>query len=148
VFGVTASRTDGLAVGMARVIGDTGVYLFVLDLFVVDVVVGPAEQDKGVGRLLMDRVKSWVMESGAPHVALVADPSVAGFCEPWGFREQAARYMRLSVQPVIEPGMLASVGQVRAGRRVPPDLAALAEGSGRSPFCLISEAADRFARRS
>jgi predicted N-acetyltransferase YhbS len=63
---------------MARVIGDTGVYLFVLD-----VVVGPAEQDKGVGRLLMDRVKSWVMESGAPHVALVADPSVAGFYEPW-----------------------------------------------------------------
>jgi hypothetical protein len=85
VFGVTASRTDGLAVGMARVIGDTGVYLFV-----VDVVVSPAEQNigrwspaDGPGEELGDG-------AGAPHVALVADPSVAGFCEPWGFREQAA----------------------------------------------------------
>lgn len=95
VFGVLARR-DGVAVGMARVIGDTGVYLLV-----VDVLVSPAEQGKGVGALLMDRVARWLADSGAPHIALAADPAVAGFYPRWGFRLQDTRYMRLPRSNVL-----------------------------------------------
>lgn len=62
VFGVVA-RKASVAVGMARAVGDLGVYLFV-----VDVVVVPAEQGAGVGRRMLDRMAAWLHESGTPHV--------------------------------------------------------------------------------
>lgn len=76
---------------MARVIGDVGAYLFV-----VDVLVRPAEQGNGVGVRLMDRVMSWLADSGTPHIALAADPGVEGFYARWGFRAQGTRYLRMA----------------------------------------------------
>lgn len=95
LFGVTARTADGSAVGMARVVGDGGIYLFV-----VDVVVSPAHQGVGVGRLIMDRVRAWAIASGASHVALAADPAVAKLYQKWGFRPQNAHYLRLTARPL------------------------------------------------
>ena len=79
-------------VGIGRVIGDGGCFFEV-----VDIVVLPAYQGKGHGRLIMDAIAQYLDEAvpkGA-FVSLIAGEGVSRFYERYGFR----------VRPPSAPGM-------------------------------------------
>ncbi|GAA1167769.1 hypothetical protein GCM10009608_00440 [Pseudonocardia alaniniphila] len=88
-FGVTAYDEAGRAVGMGRAVGD-GLYYFL-----VDVVVEPAAQVRGLGARIMDELSGWARASGAAHVALAADADVTPFYGRWGFVQGSTAYLRL-----------------------------------------------------
>ncbi len=79
-------------IGMARVVGDGGMYFYIQD-----VIVHPDLQGKGIGTLLMAYVERYI-ESHAPHnafVALMAAKGVAEFYKKYGYAER----------PENKPGM-------------------------------------------
>jgi GNAT superfamily N-acetyltransferase len=80
VLGVCVEMA-GTAVGMARVVGD-----FALYLFIVDVVVHPDHQHHGFGRQMMHRLVELAEATAAPSIGLVAAPDVAGFYTDVGFQ--------------------------------------------------------------
>lgn len=86
-FAVIAYR-DARPIGMARVIGD-GVYWYVQD-----VIVTPAEQGRGVGRRLMERVERFLDQnsSAGTFVGLMAARNVERFYREFGYerRDSAA----------------------------------------------------------
>ncbi|NIH77957.1 GNAT family N-acetyltransferase [Amycolatopsis viridis] len=76
VHGVLARDRRELA-GMARLVGDGVMYLLI-----VDVVVHPGHQGRGLGRRMVRRL---VELAGARRVQLVAAPEVVPFYEQLGF---------------------------------------------------------------
>jgi len=82
------AECEGAAVGMARVIGD-GLYNVV-----VDVIVFPDFQGRGVGTAIMEHIIAWVDSQHIPHAGLVAEPAVASFYQLLGFRPSGT-YLRL-----------------------------------------------------
>lgn len=76
------AETDGQTVGMARVIADGAMYYYVQDVIVL-----PAYQHKGIGRLLMDAVMDEIeaeTQSGA-CIALFSAPGLEPFYARYGF---------------------------------------------------------------
>ncbi|OZB58821.1 MAG: N-acetyltransferase [Lysobacterales bacterium 14-68-21] len=76
-------RHDGELVGMGRVVGDGGLFLFV-----VDIAVAPAWQGKGLGRRIMQALMGEV-RARAPSrtmVGLIADGTAHQIYEKFGFR--------------------------------------------------------------
>lgn len=73
---------DNEPVGMGRVIGDGGTAFQVVDIAVL-----PAHQGKGLGKLIMDEIATWlranVPESG--YVSLLADVPADGLYAQFGF---------------------------------------------------------------
>lgn len=79
---VVCARHEGVLVGLARVVGD-GVTI----IYVQDILVAPAHQGRGVGRLLMGRVLA-PYDSVRQKVLITDDePRQRGFYEAMGFRE-------------------------------------------------------------
>ncbi len=76
-------REDGELIGMGRVVGDGGLFLWV-----VDIAVAPAWQGQGLGRrimrALMDEVHA--RASARTMVGLIADGSAHRLYEQFGFR--------------------------------------------------------------
>ena len=74
----------GLPAGMARVISDGG-YMFLI----VDVMVLPEYQGRGIGREMMNRINSWIDElardGSCIMVNLMATPGNESFYEKLGF---------------------------------------------------------------
>lgn len=97
---------EGKTVGMARVIGDGG-----MTLYVQDVIVHPSYQGQGIGKKLMEFVMNYI-KSSAPEgsmlqVSLMASKGKESFYERFGFvtrpnEEQGAgmqqRYLLATVQ--------------------------------------------------
>lgn len=76
-------RVDGELVGMGRVVGDGGLFLFV-----VDIAVAPAWQGRGLGRRIMQALMDQV-HARAPArtmVGLIADGTAHRLYEKFGFR--------------------------------------------------------------
>lgn len=76
-------RHEGELVGMGRVVGDGGLFLFV-----VDIAVTPAWQGKGLGRRIMQALMDEV-HARAPArtmVALIADGTAYRLYEKFGFK--------------------------------------------------------------
>jgi GNAT superfamily N-acetyltransferase len=76
-------RLDGALVGMGRVVGDGGLFLFV-----VDIAVAPAWQGKGLGRRIMQALMDDV-HARAPvrtMVALIADGTAHQLYAKFGFK--------------------------------------------------------------
>jgi GNAT superfamily N-acetyltransferase len=76
-------RHDGELVGMGRVVGDGGLFLFV-----VDIAVAPAWQGKGLGRRIMQALMDEV-RARAPSrtmVGLIANGTAHQIYEKFGFR--------------------------------------------------------------
>lgn len=76
-------RHDGELVGMGRIVGDGGLFLFV-----VDIAVAPAWQGKGLGRRIMQALMDEV-RARAPSrtmVGLIADGTAHQIYEKFGFR--------------------------------------------------------------
>lgn len=76
-------RHEGELIGMGRVVGDGGLFLFV-----VDIAVTPAWQGKGLGRRIMQALMDEV-HARAPArtmVALIADGTAYRLYEKFGFK--------------------------------------------------------------
>lgn len=76
-------RRDGELIGMGRVVGDGGLFLFV-----VDIAVTPAWQGKGLGRRIMQALMDEV-HARAPvrtMVALIADGTAHELYAKFGFK--------------------------------------------------------------
>jgi GNAT superfamily N-acetyltransferase len=73
----------GELVGLGRVIGDGGLFFEVVDIAVV-----PQHQKKGLGKMIMDALMSWLTVNAPPtaFVSLIADEGLSGFYERYGFR--------------------------------------------------------------
>lgn len=85
LYCVTARRA-GRAVGMARIVGDGG-----CSFLLVDVIVEPEEQGRGIGSELMNRISSWLDANVPPGgmVLLTADEPGRKLYERHGFRYSA-----------------------------------------------------------
>ena len=81
-------------VGMARAIGDKG-----LCYYIKDVVVRPEWQGKGIGRMMIDELLSFINENGTADtniaVELCAMPDKIPFYERFGFKANEAQRLRL-----------------------------------------------------
>lgn len=74
---------DGSVIGCGRVIGDVGIYFYVQDIMV-----SPAFQRQGFGKVIMDAVMEYIFthaEQGA-FVGLMAAKGREGFYERYGFK--------------------------------------------------------------
>ena len=91
VFGVCVENR-GEVVGIGRVVGDGGLFFEVVDIAVV-----PEHQKRGLGKIIMDALVSWLTVNAPPtaFVSLIADEGLSGFYERYGFR----------VRPPEAPGM-------------------------------------------
>lgn len=85
LFAVCA-LAEGRVVGTGRIVGDGGVYFYLQD-----VVVEPAWQGRGVGRLLVGALLDWLREHAPAEafVGLMAAAGKASFYEPYGFTRRA-----------------------------------------------------------
>ena len=97
LFAVTVF-CENAPVGIGRVIGDGGCFFEI-----VDIAVRPEHQKKGVGRLIMDAVMSYLLEHApsSAYVSLMADHGTPAFYERFGFRRAeapnaAGLYLRIS----------------------------------------------------
>ena len=82
LFGVTV-RLGTEVVGIGRIIGDGG-YFFA----VTDVAIDPAHQGKGLGRMIITRLTTW-LQANAPRpsfVSLFTDEDKTPLYEKFGFR--------------------------------------------------------------
>ena len=83
-FTVVAT-VDKKPVGMARIVGDGGYFALI-----VDVVVLPQWQGKGIGKNLMTRIMAYIkqntFEKENVFVSLIAAPDRNSFYEQFGFR--------------------------------------------------------------
>ncbi|MFC4526479.1 GNAT family N-acetyltransferase [Dyella halodurans] len=78
-------RHQGELIGMGRVVGDGGLFLF---LFVVDIAVAPAWQGQGWGRRIMQALMDQV-HARAPAramIGLIADGTASRLYEQFGFK--------------------------------------------------------------
>jgi GNAT superfamily N-acetyltransferase len=91
VFGVYVENR-GEVVGIGRVVGDGGLFFEVVDIAVV-----PEHQKRGLGKMIMDALVSWLTVNAPPtaFISLIADEGLSGFYERYGFR----------VRPPEAPGM-------------------------------------------
>lgn len=80
-------KKDEKTIGMARVVGDGG-YVF----FICDVIVHPSFQSKGLGRLVIENVLSWIDDQVNPGetvmVNLMSAMNKEPFYEKLGFSKR------------------------------------------------------------
>lgn len=70
----------GRLVAFARATGDS-----VFNAIIWDVVVDPDHQGSGLGKAVMERLMSDLVERGIANIALYAEPNVVAFYKPLGF---------------------------------------------------------------
>ena len=84
-------------VAMARTIGDKG-----LCYYIKDVIVLPEYQGKGIGRMLINELLSFINANGVPEtnifVELCAMPDKIPFYEKFGFSANEAQRLRIMYQ--------------------------------------------------
>jgi len=92
-------RIDGELIGMGRVVGDGGLFLFV-----VDIAVTPAWQRRGLGRCIMQALMEQVHARAFSYtqVGLIADGPAHLLYEQFGFRSVAPESQGMSLR--IEKG--------------------------------------------
>lgn len=82
---------DKQFVGMARLVGDGALYLYLQD-----VIVDPEFQNKGIGRKILEEIQSElkILTSLSPDcfIGLMADPSLFTFYEKFGYAENPKGY--------------------------------------------------------
>ena len=106
----SASHTSAAFLALdeqGRVAGMVAAYLDdgkATDAYVCAMWVAPESRNRGVGRLLVDEARHWLLESGATRVkAWVSDANAAaiGFYETLGFEPTGAK-QRLASRPSID----------------------------------------------
>jgi len=99
---LTVARTDGeKAVGMARFIYDG------LQILLMDVIVMPEYQGRGIGKRMMQDVMDYIRilaKSGGIKINLVTAPDKAGFYEKFGFTARPTETLGPGMTQWIERG--------------------------------------------
>lgn len=82
---VVAKNRKNEIVGMARVIGDIGMYYYIQDVIVL-----PEYQGMGIGMAMMDRVMEYIMANERPgmFIGLMAAKGKEDFYKRYGFVER------------------------------------------------------------
>lgn len=85
-------------VGMGRVIGDAAIYFYIQD-----VIVHPDYRGKGIGKLLMDTIESYLKKEAGDNafIGLMAAEGVKDFYRQYGFSER----------PLNRPGMFKMINK-------------------------------------
>ena len=96
LFAVTVFD-GGEPIGLGRVIGDGGCFFEIVDIAVL-----PEHQKKGVGKLIMDALMTYIYEHApeSAYVSLMADHGTPNFYSKFGFAKAqaphaAGMYLRL-----------------------------------------------------
>jgi len=78
------TENDGEAIGMGRIVGDGACHCQVVDICVL-----PAHQKKGLGKLIMTKLKEFIDESlpVSCNVSLIADGEAYKLYKLFGFNE-------------------------------------------------------------
>ena len=86
LFGICIVH-DEAVVGIGRVIGDGGLFYDIVDVAVV-----AEHQRRGVGKMIMDRLMSYIEVNARPSslVCLMANKGIAPFYEKYGFKAREA----------------------------------------------------------
>jgi GNAT superfamily N-acetyltransferase len=86
LYAVCVARA-GRTVGIGRVIGDGGLFYDIVDVAVV-----AEHQQKGVGKMIMDALMSYIDAHARPTsiVCLMANKGIAPFYEKYGFKARDA----------------------------------------------------------
>ena len=96
IFRVSAYDGEKV-VAMARMIGDMG-----LNYYIKDVVVRPEYQKKGIGRMLINELMSYIKKNGISgtsiFVELSAMPDIMPFYEKLGFDTNEAQRLKMMYQ--------------------------------------------------
>ncbi|WBB64085.1 GNAT family N-acetyltransferase [Streptomyces sp. WMMC500] len=87
-FGVVARQQDR-AVGMARLVGDVTMYLFL-----VDIAVTPEHQGAGLGRRMVNALLDWTEDHDTRTTMLIASADVAPFYNAFGFSLDPSHAMK------------------------------------------------------
>ena len=84
---VIAKNENDETIGMARVIGDEGMYYYIQDVIVI-----PKYQKKGIGKILMDKIMEYIEKNRKKEmfVGLMAAKGKEGFYKNIGFIERPA----------------------------------------------------------
>lgn len=94
---------DDQAVGMGRMVGD-GMY----DL-IVDVMVRPEYQHRGIGREILERLLDFSLEQVGPgdrvSVQLIAEPGKEGFYEALGFKRIPHEYCGTGMRKILRKAL-------------------------------------------
>jgi len=82
-----AKSEENKIVGMARVIGDEGLYYYIQDVIVI-----PGYQNKGIGRKMMEKILDYIEKHKKEglFVGLMAAKGKEGFYKKFGFLERPA----------------------------------------------------------
>lgn len=92
IFRVSVFDGDRI-IAMSRMIGDLG-----LNYYIKDVIVHPDYQGRGVGRLLIGELMSFIKQNGVPGTAITVElcamPDKMPFYEKYGFSANEAQRMR------------------------------------------------------
>ena len=94
VFGVSVICL-GEVVGMGRIVGDGGCFFQI-----VDIVVMPDHQGKGLGKRIMTELVDYLNTQlpSTAYVSLFADPPANKLCETFGFVETAPNSLGMSLR--------------------------------------------------
>lgn len=97
LFSVCVLEKDK-TVGMGRVIGDAAIYFYIQD-----VIVHPDYRGKGIGKLLMDTIESYLKKEAGDNafIGLMAAEGVKDFYRQYGFSER----------PLNRPGMFKMINK-------------------------------------
>ncbi len=76
-------------IGIGRVVGDGGCFFEIVDIAVV-----PEQQKKGVGKLIMDALMTYICEHApkSAYISLMADHGTPDFYAKFGFTKARAPY--------------------------------------------------------
>lgn len=85
IFSVVVLDENDLILGMGRIIGDNAIYLHIQD-----VIVRPANQREGIGRLLMNELLKYVDKVAGKNtnIGLMCSKGREGFYKEFGFEER------------------------------------------------------------
>jgi ribosomal protein S18 acetylase RimI-like enzyme len=85
----------GETIGMGRIVGDGGCFFQI-----VDIVVAPEHQRRGLGRMIMTALMDHLRANAPPraYVSLIADIPANKLYEQFGFAETAPRSVAMAVR--------------------------------------------------
>jgi GNAT superfamily N-acetyltransferase len=87
LYSVVSRNEKGELIGMARIIGDAGMYYYIQDVIVI-----PEYQNMGIGKELMERIMGYIdrNKKKALFIGLMAAKGKEGFYKRYGFAERPA----------------------------------------------------------